>query len=435
MSKIKQFFKKKKDEAAFKFKLGGGSLGQGHSLSSSEAGTSSSQTRRPNYEEYIPPKRKELSNEAKAAAEAALARIEKRGDPKTLNTSLAAIKARARQELQAEAAALRQEAASANIEKTAEASTNVASIFYRCPLVSEEILPKKEWRNKIKEFLYQQLETSDEKALTSCLIIQNCNTKEKAEACVQTICKYLENIINHPNEEKYCSIRMSNRIFSEKVRYVEGAQDFLNACGFREILLDNEQFLIWSKDNIEKDYDLPSLLEALKNAEQIHLELDRNIKVLLPSQAKSVTLPDDFYRISPEELKREQQMRTEAIENAQILKTKAMRDREEQRAMRMYKYALIRVKFPNGLYIQGTFNVYDKLADVYEFVQSCLQTESMDFNLLLANDGKFSESDMDKTLFDLRLIPNVVLLFTTVGEVDSDCNFLKEDLLLLVQDM
>lgn len=133
---------------------------------------------------------------------------------------------------------------------------------------------------------------------------------------------------------------------------MEGALEFLNACGFREITLDNELFLIWSKENIEPDYDLPTLLEALKNAEQIHLELDRNIKVLLPSQAKRVALPDDFYRISPEEIKREQQLRTEAIENSQILKTKAMREREEQRTLRMYKYALIRVKFPNGLYIQ-----------------------------------------------------------------------------------
>lgn len=130
--------------------------------------------------------------------------------------------------------------------------------------------------------------------------------------------------------------------------------------------------MIWSNDNIEQNYDLPSLLEALKNAEQINLELDRNIKVLLPSQAKSVILPDDFYRISPEELKREQQLRTEAIENSQILKTKAMREREEQRTMRMYRYALIRVKFPNGLYIQVCkFYIYLKtVLNVFLFILS-----------------------------------------------------------------
>lgn len=112
---------------------------------------------------------------------------------------------------------------------------------------------------------------------------------------------------------------------------------------------------------MEPDNDLPALLEALQNAEMIQLELDRNIKVLLPSQAKRVVLPDDFYRISPEEIKREQQLRAEAIESAQILKTKAMREREEQRTLRMYKYALVRVKFPNGLYIQVWMTFLDVL--------------------------------------------------------------------------
>lgn len=146
--------------------------------------------------------------------------------------------------------------------------------------------------------------------------------------------------------------KINFRIFSEKVRYVEGALDFLLAAGFREIDIDGEPFLVWSKESVEHDYDLPTLLDALKNSETIQLDLDRNIRVLMPSQAQSAELPDDFYRISPVEIKREQQLRSEAIENAQVLRTKAMREREEQRNLRLYRFALIRVKFPNGIYIQ-----------------------------------------------------------------------------------
>lgn len=52
------------------------------------------------------------------------------------------------------------------------------------------------------------------------------------------------------------------------------------------------------------------LADALNNAETITLELDRNVQVLLPSQAESRTqLPDDFFRYTPEELKKEQQTR------------------------------------------------------------------------------------------------------------------------------
>lgn len=50
------------------------------------------------------------------------------------------------------------------------------------------------------------------------------------------------------------------------------------------------------------------LCDALTNAEVINLELDRNIQVLLPSQAESRTeLPADFFKFLPDELKKEQQ--------------------------------------------------------------------------------------------------------------------------------
>jgi len=216
---------------------------------------------------------------------------------------------------------------------------------------------------------------------------------------------------------------MSNKIFSEKVRYVEGALDVLQAAGFNEVTIDDEQFLLWTREQTEQDLDLPTLVEALKNSETIPLELDRNIKVLLPSQARRVVLPDEFYRLAPEEIKKEQQLRSEAIAQSQMLRTKAMREREEQRNLRMYRYALVRVKFPNGLFIQvshfammssvgilcnkvnhfqGTFNVYEKIADVFEFVQSCLADESLDFSLVATSEGKLGEEDLEKTLFDCK---------------------------------
>ncbi|KAM7356903.1 GDI interacting protein 3 isoform 2-T3 [Cochliomyia hominivorax] len=393
MSKIKNFFSRKKEEAAFKLKIGG-SLGHGHSLNEQYPETSSN--RKSMNDAYNPPKRKELSEEVRAAAAAALARVEKK-DSKEFNTSLAAIKAQAKKELEEERKL--KEFIPADMvgdNKTCE------GVCYRCPIISEEILSEKEWKVKIKEFLYQQQDT--EKGLTSCLIIQNCNSKEKADECISTLKKYLENLIKFPDEEKYYKIRMSNRIFCEKVRYVEGALDFLQAAGFSDVVLDNEQFLIWSKENVEKDYELSMLLEALQNSEPIQLILDRNIKVLMPSQAKPIVLADDFYRISPEEIKREQRLRAEAIESTQILKTKAMREREEQRTLRMYKYSLIRVKLPDGILIQGTFSVYEKLSDIFEFVQSCLRDETIEFSLATSSEGKLTDDDKDKTLYDLNHI-------------------------------
>lgn len=175
-------------------------------------------------------------------------------------------------------------------------------------MVNEEILPRNEWKIKIKEFLYEQLE--HERGLTACLIIINCNTKDKATACVETLKKYVENIIQHPDEEKYRKIRMSNRIFCEKVGPVEGALDFLLGAGFVEQPIDDEQYLIYSEDNAPGGIAaLTELLDSLHCSEIIALELDRNIQVLLPSQARRTELPTEFFRISPEEIKREQQLR------------------------------------------------------------------------------------------------------------------------------
>lgn len=89
----------------------------------------------------------------------------------------------------------------------------VTDVFFRCPYLSDEILLREEWKKKIREFLYEQL-MGEEAGLTACLIIQNCNFgKEKIESCVETLGKYLDNIINNPDVEKYWKIRMCNRIF------------------------------------------------------------------------------------------------------------------------------------------------------------------------------------------------------------------------------
>lgn len=245
---------------------------------------------------------------SRRARDAALKRTEK-GDKsdKEFNTSVAAIKAQVRRELEAEKQAREQQTSRQTppVETKVHEDFAVQGVYFRCPLISDECLPRKEWKIKIKEFLYEQLQIDP--ALTACLIIQNCNIKEKADDCVETLKKYLENIINNPTEEKYHKIRMGNRIFSEKVANVEGSSEFLVAAGFEERDIDGEKFLIW---NPESDIgNLVQLHEALGLTEVIHLELDRNIQVLLPSQARKNALPQDFFRISKEELLKEQQLR------------------------------------------------------------------------------------------------------------------------------
>lgn len=426
-------------------------IGPGHKLTDDpkQAGSSSSgSAKKPPVDAYVPPKRSELCSASQRARDAALNRMVKK-DPSDFNTSLAAIRAQAKKELQAELELKQQQEgkgqspgeSSKTDSPSSTSSSSNPGVYFRCPLVSEEVLSKHEWQGRIKEFLYEQM-NYEEKGLTSCLIIVNCNVKEKAENCKEIITKYAENIVNNPTEEKYRKIRKGNKIFIEKVRDVEGALDFLKAAGFVDTKIDEDEFLIWmpqGEDALEKQIEtLKELLSSLADAEVIPLEVDRNLQVLLPSQAKRLDLPEDFYRITPEEMKKEAKLRADALEQSQILKTKAMREREESRALSMYRYAFIRVRFPDGIYIQGTFAVQEPLSAIYEFVQACLKHEEVKFGLSGPAGTKFQrvEQEQEKTLMELKLVPSVNMAFHYDQPVTEELmgNYLKEELMMLIKD-
>lgn len=302
-NKIKKFFTQKNVDKNFK------KAGPGRKLNDDASGSSgiqNSKGKKKPSDVYVPVKRDDLTNEAKMARDAAIERLNiKQSASGPVNFSIKSIKEQVKRELEQETKKNELEASVSNLNITSEnsdcAKYSVDGVFFRCPLVSEEILPKKEWKGKIKAFLYEQM--SSDPGLTACLLIKNCNVIDKAEDCIETLKKYLNNIISNPTETKYQRIRMTNRIFCEKVANVEGAMEFLKAAGFKEITSNNEAFLEWSEYPLEM---LIQLCEALDLCEVIPLEIDRNIKVLLPSQAEAISLPPDFFRISKEEILNEQ---------------------------------------------------------------------------------------------------------------------------------
>ena len=52
--------------------------------------------------------------------------------------------------------------------------------------------------------------------------------------------RYLDNIVKHPNEDKYLKIRINNKAFQERVHGVKGADLFLEAVGFHQRLLPHQ---------------------------------------------------------------------------------------------------------------------------------------------------------------------------------------------------
>lgn len=94
--------------------------------------------------------------------------------------------------------------------------------------------------------------------------------------------------------------------------------------------------------------------EQLLSAEPVRATLARQRRVFRPSTlASQFDLPADFFNLTAEEIKREQRLRSEAVERLSVLRTKAMREREEQREMRKYTYTLLRVRLPTAACCRG----------------------------------------------------------------------------------
>ena len=299
------------------------------------------------------------------------------------------------------------------------------------------MLPKKEMESRIQEFLLSQL--ADEPEMTSALMIQTLNKDpEKIKVCVETLSKYLDNIISHPGEEKYCKIRVQNKAFQERVCKLEGTQEFLQAAGFAVQMMPHadgvdEAFYVMNEEMALATERLMNVKEYLLIAEPIRPELDRGLRVFYPSpQATRMAVPQDFYNVTPEELKREQQARAEAVEKLGVLRTKAMRERDELRELRKYRYTLIRVRFPNGVILQGTFRASEKVVTLMDFIRENLQNDWIPFTVCTSTGQKITEEE--KSFAEAGLVPAVLINFafdpTVMSEVAAQQGALEQDMFL-----
>lgn len=447
MSAIKKFFEKRKLNVKFK------KAGEGHRLDEPPSASSS----RMSHAQPVTPRAsgsRGPENDAarKAAAEAALARMELKQQSKTAD-GMVIQRARMKREMEAErrrlleAEAKGAAARAAPKEVVKDGAPMLEAVLFKCPDIGPQVLPRDEMESAIHRFLLDHYE--EEPELTSALMIYTLNkNKEKVKICIETIIKYLDNIINNPNEEKFWKIRQNNKAFQERVAGMKGTEEFLLAAGFSLKSLpfeDGEAMFYVFDSELAKDSErLQNMKDVLLQAEPIKPELDRDVKVFHPSNAASkFSLPDEFYSISPEELKKEQQRREEATEKLGMLRTKAMRERDEQRELRKYRYALLRVRFPDGVILQGVFKANESMKNVFDFVRENLQNNWIPFHLATSTGAKLEEGEA--TLAELGLAPATLLNFSwdssVINEVAAQQGqavtkvFLTGDLLARIQQL
>ena len=332
-----------------------------------------------------------------------------------------------------------------------EHSLAVEGLFFTCP-VYPVCLPYDEIHEHLRQSLLRDLE--EESLMISVTMIHTLNRdKAKKEAAIAILCKYIQNIIDHPGEEKYRKIRRGNKVFQEKVATIAGVHEFLTkGVGFEVQSVpstpsgtepgSNEEFYVLSESATADTELLETIKEMLVNAEGLEILLDRNMRVFTAStKAGQISVPDTFFNLKSDDVKRMQMELTETAEKNKELRTKAMRDTDSG-PKKVYKYCVIRIRFPDGLLMQGTFKASEKLSEVKQFVREQLVLDWLPFDLMDSIGRPFSSDS--GTLSSLKLTPAAVLNFridqNVLDEIAASSpggriSFLKEEVLALVQDL
>ncbi|XP_039103529.1 UBX domain-containing protein 6 isoform X1 [Hyaena hyaena] len=459
---MKKFFQEIKADIKFK------SAGPGQKLTESVGERAPRE--KPNQPALRQP-RQGPTDEAQMAAAAALARLEQKQPRARGPTSQESIRNQVRKELRAEATVSGSlEAPGTNMVNTSTGSTipeghpqtravpepkeegsthpAVPAVCFTCPLTGAT-LTKDQRDAHIKEAILSHFSTDPVAA--SIMKIHTFNRdRDKVKLGVDTIAKYLDNICLHPEEEKYRKIKLQNRVFQERINCLEGTHEFFEAIGFQKALLPvpdqegPEEFYVLSEAALAQPQSLQTHKEQLLVAEPVRASLARQRRVFQPSPlASQFDLPGDFFNLTAEEIKREQRLRSEAVERLSVLRTKAMREREEQREMRRYTYTLLRVRFPDGCLLQGTFYARERVAALYAFVREALQSDWLPFELLASGGQKLSEEE-SLAFNECGLVPSALLTFSWDAAVlediraagaEPDSSILKPELLSVIEKL
>ncbi|XP_050275488.1 plant UBX domain-containing protein 2 isoform X2 [Quercus robur] len=211
-----------------------------------------------------------------------------------------------------------------------------------------------------------------------------------SEGSVEVVLKLLRNIVREPENAKFRRIRMSNPKIREAIGEVAGGVELLEFVGFElkeedgemwavmevpteeQISLINRATGLLGPQKVEepqKKEDLQSAASAIVEKQIEPKKVDRQVRVFFSvpeSVAAKIELPDSFYNLSLEEIKREADMRKKKMAESQLLIPKSFKEKQAKAARRRYKKTVIRIQFPDGVVLQGIFNPWERTSSLYE---------------------------------------------------------------------
>uniref|UniRef100_A0A1I7TC82 UBX domain-containing protein n=2 Tax=Caenorhabditis tropicalis TaxID=1561998 RepID=A0A1I7TC82_9PELO len=311
-------------------------------------------------------------------------------------------------------------------EQELEHSSAISKVLYTSELLGEDhVGTRAELLEDIKHFLIEQIKESDDendKIIAAVLMLYSLNKSQTRDTAVETISRYCQNILENPGVEKFVNIRLGNKAYQERIAPAVGAREFLEAIGFTPKTDNGEAYLVFTKSS---DAHLVEAIGALREGQSVPIKVARNLEVfrLKPGQQpKAPKLGPEFFNRTTAELKAEQKNREIQVERMLTLRTKEMRQKDEQLANYSYKYTMIRVRLPGNYLIQGVFGCHEPFSAVRLFVSSALSPSLATAEFTLRDAVSQMVEDENLSLAQLSLAPaallHLILADTNIDEGD-----------------
>ncbi|ESW32407.1 hypothetical protein PHAVU_002G319700 [Phaseolus vulgaris] len=270
-----------------------------------------------------------------------------------------------------------------------------------------------------------------------------------SEGSVDIVLKLLRNIGREPENVKFRRIRMNNPKIKEAVGDIAGGVELLSFLGFE---LREENGETWAVMEVPREEQIKFIKEAIallesqllqqqqgppkgedansaqRGAKAEPKQVDRQVKVFFAvpeSVAARIELPDSFYKLSAEEVKREADLRRKKIADSQLLIPKSLKEKQAKASRKRYTKTIIRIQFPDGVVLQAVFAPWEPTTALYEFVSSALKEPGLQFDLMhpvvvqRRVIPRFPKAgDNAKTIEEEDLVPSALIKFKPL-ETDS----------------
>jgi hypothetical protein len=161
---------------------------------------------------------------------------------------------------------------------------------------------------------------------------------------------------------------------------------------------------------------------------------DRTPVVLAPSSApfdpSSIKIPEDFFEVSAEDLSKGKSANKN--QQGEVMKTKAMKEKERLQRLARFKKCFIRFRFPDRVELQAAFYPQEGLEHLVAFVRENLADPNLDFYLFTTPPT--THVHPTKNLRDQGFLPAALVQIGLGQNAKTVSPFLKPEVMALIQE-